>query len=146
MKLMKEEVLREMEAVKCFIDLAIQAQKAGYTKAATFFIGQAQEDCTHAFAYAKELDKHNALDGDMSITEIVKKFYDLEAGAITRLTAIYNEASSGKHMGSLPFIFENIEEHSAEAYKAKKLLQNVTILDQDRAIKDIEDLFEELSD
>lgn len=145
-QLMKDEVLKEMEAVKCFIDLAIKAQKSGYTTAAQYFLAQAQEDCKHAFLYARELDKHDEIPGNMTITEIVKKFQDLEAGAIKRVTAIQQEAIKENIHSILPFIIHILEDHSEEAYVAKKLLQKVSILDEQQALNDIEELFQRLLD
>ncbi len=144
MKLLKNEVLKEMEAVKCFIELAIHAQKSGYLKAAEFFLGQAREDCGHAFNYARELDKYDEIDGDMTITEIVQKYQELESGAVDRVLAIKDEIHTENKNGLLPFVLHMLADHSDEAYVAKKLLQKVAILDEQQALNDIEELFTEL--
>ncbi len=144
MELLRNEILKEMEAVKCFIDLSIQAQKAGYLKAAEFFLGQAREDCGHAFAYAKELDKYDEISGDMTITQIVQKYLELEKGAVDRVLAIKEEITTEKKEGLLPFILHTLQDHSDEAYVAKKLLQKIAILDEQQALNDIEELFAEL--
>lgn len=146
LQLIKDEVLKEMEAIKCFVDLAIHAQKAGYTKAAEFFLSEAREDCEHAFLYARELDKHDEVPGNMTITEIVKKYQDLEKGAVTRVLAIKDQIISEKHDALMPFVLEMLSNHSEEAYKAKKLLQKVAVLDEQQALNDIEELFEEMSE
>ena len=143
LKLIKDEVLKEMEAVKCFIELAIKAQKAGYTTAAAYFIGQAQEDCGHAFKYAIALDKHDELEGNASISEIVKTFQDLEVGATGRVTAIRAEVEKEGKQSLLPFVHHMLEDHSNEAYEAKKLLQKINILGVE-SLSDIEDLFKDL--
>ncbi|MGL4677672.1 MAG: ferritin-like domain-containing protein [Brevinema sp.] len=144
LQLMKDEVLKEMEAVKCFIDLAIHAQKAGYLKAAEFFLAQAREDCEHAFSYAKTLDKYDEIQGNMTITEIVKKYLTLEKEAIDRVLAIKDQVISEKKEGVMPFVLHILQDHSDEAYTAKKLLQKVSVLDEQQALNDIEELFEEL--
>ncbi len=144
LQLIKDEVLKEMEAVKCFIDLAIKAQKAGYEKAAEYFLTQAQEDCHHAFKYAKELDKHGEVPGDMTITAIVQKFLNLEKDATTRVLAIQDQILAENNKALLPFTMEVLKDHSDEAYIAQKLLQKVTILDKQEALNDIEELFTQL--
>ena len=144
LQLVKDEVLKEMEAVKCFIDLAIKAQKAGYEKAAEYFLAQAREDCGHAFNYAKELDKYGEVPGDMTITSIVKKFVDLEKGAVTRVLAIQDEMVAENNKGLAPFVLHVLQDHSDEAYVAQKLLQKVAVLDKQEALNDIEELFAQL--
>lgn len=144
LKLLKEEVLHEMEAVKCFIELAIMAQKGGYFKAAEYFLGQAQEDCHHSFNYARELDKHDEVPGDMNIVQIVEKFHQLESGAVDRVLAIQDEISQENYRGLAPFILHMLDDHSNEAYTAKKLLQRVSILAPQEAVNDIEEVFSAL--
>ncbi|MGL5955314.1 MAG: ferritin family protein [Brevinema sp.] len=144
LQLMKDEILKEMEAVKCFVDLAIHAQKAGYTKAAEYFLAQAREDCEHAFLYAKTLDKYDEIQGDMTVTEITKKYLDLEQGAVDRVLAIKDQVVSEKKEALMSFVLHILQEHSDEAYIAKKLLQKVSVLDKQQALNDIEELFAEL--
>ncbi len=145
MKLLKDEIEKELAAVQCFVRLAIAAQKAGYLKAAQFFITKAQEDCGHAFLYAKELDKYGELDGDMTATELAEKYYNLEHDAAARTVAIKKQIIAEGKEDLVPFMQWAIQEHSDEAYTAQKLLQQISILDKQEAIKDIEDIFEELT-
>jgi len=141
LKLLKDEVLKEMEAVKCFIELAIMSQKLGYFKASEYFLGQAQEDCKHAFNYAKELDKHDEIPNDMDIIQIVEKFHDMESQAVDRVLAIQEEMIQDKKKSLAPFLLHMLHDHSTEAYTAKKLLQRVSILAPQEALYDIEELF-----
>lgn len=143
-KLMKEEIIKEMEAIHTFVELAIESQKAGYFKAAEYFLEEAKEDIQHAFKYAVELEKHDELHTNKTIKEIAQKYHALESGAVDRLTNMHKEASSQEKISSMPFIFKMIEDHSNEAYKAKKLADKINILSEQKAINDIEELFEEL--
>ncbi len=144
MESMKKEVLQEMEAVKHFIELAIEAQKIGYTKAAQFFIAEAQEDCHHAFLYARELDKyHTPTNSEKNIVEITKIYHNMEFGAIDRIAEMFKEAKELKLRSVQPFLVDMMGRHSEDCYKAKKLLQKVEVLHPTDALTDIEELFEE---
>ncbi|MGL4367433.1 MAG: hypothetical protein ACRCTQ_04040 [Brevinemataceae bacterium] len=146
LKLLKDEISKEIEAVKMFIELAVAAQKQGYLKAAQYFLDEAREDCEHAFLYAKELDKYKELESNKSITEIVQEYHNMESNALVRIYNIQKEAFENGVFSIQPFITKMMEDHSTEAYKAQKLLQQVSILEKENAIVDIESLFEELSE
>lgn len=146
LKLMKDEVLQEMNAVHNFIKLAIACQKAGYLKAAQYYLAQAREDCEHSFLYARELDKYDELEADLNIVEITKKYFQMEFEAIDRIAAIREEAKSENVHGIYPFLTSLSRDHSEEAYRAKKLLQQVEILHNSEDMKSIEDLYEGLMD
>ncbi|MGL5955313.1 MAG: hypothetical protein ACRC0X_01715 [Brevinema sp.] len=141
---MKNEVLKEMEAVRCFIEYAIEAQKAGYTKAAQFFLSEAQEDCRHAFLYAREIDKdYSPSPKDRTIIDITKAYYELEYGAIDRISEIYKEAKDKNIRRVYPFLTDMMSRHSEDCYRAKKLLQKIEVLFSADSLSDIEDLFED---
>ncbi|MGL4387807.1 MAG: ferritin-like domain-containing protein [Brevinema sp.] len=143
---LKKEIEKEIEASQVFLKLAIASQKLGHTHAATFFLNEAKEDIEHAFEYAVQLDKHDGLGHiSKSITDITKEYKELEEGAIVRLTEMENKTRSANKISTIPFINKMIEAHSDEAYKAKKLLAKISILDEQEAVKDIDELFEELS-
>ncbi len=147
MESIKHEILKEMESVKHFIELAIEAQKIGYTKAAQFFIAEAQEDCHHAFLYARELDKfHTSNPNDRNIVEITKSYHEMEYGAIDRIAEMFKEAKELKLRSVQPFLVDMMGRHSEDCYKAKKLLQKIEVLYPSDALTDIEDLFEEGSE
>ncbi|MGL4677673.1 MAG: hypothetical protein ACRCWI_08455 [Brevinema sp.] len=140
----KGEVLKEMEAVKCFIEYAIEAQKSGYTKAAQFFLSEAQEDCKHAFLYAREIDKdYTPSSKDRTIIDITKSYYELEYSAIERISEMYKEAKDKNIRSVYPFLTDMMSRHSEDCYKAKKLLQKIEILFSSDALSDIEELFED---
>lgn len=140
----KKEIEKEIDATKCFVELAISAQKCGYTKAAKFFITEAQEDCEHAFLYARELDKYSEeLDDNRNIVEITKAFYELEYSAIERISDMYKEAQKKDLRSIYPFISDMMSKHSEDCYRAKKLLQKISILFSADSISDIETLFED---
>lgn len=144
LELMKQEVLKEMEAVKCFIEYAIEAQQSGYVEAAKFFLEEAREDCEHAFLYARELDKFHKTDKNQkNIMEITRSYYDLEYGAIDRISEIYKEAKEKNIYSIYPFLTDMMSKHSEDCYKAKKMLQKIEILHHSESINDIEDIFVE---
>lgn len=143
----KKEIAKEIEASRCFIELAIAAQKCGYTKAAKFFISEAQEDCEHAFLYARELDKYNGVTvDDRNIVEITKAFYELEHGAIERISEMYKEAHKEDLRSIHPFLSKMMGIHSEDTYRAKKLLQKINILFSADSLSDIESLFKDEHD
>ena len=143
----KKEIGKEIEATKCFVELAIAAQKCGYTKAAKFFISEAQEDCEHAFLYARELDKYSGiLDDDRNIVEITKAFYELEYGAIERISDMYKEAHKEDLRSIHPFLSKMMGKHTEDCYRAKKLLQKIEVLFSADSLSDIETLFEDEQD
>ncbi|MGL4524161.1 MAG: hypothetical protein ACRCVN_01380 [Spirochaetia bacterium] len=140
----KKEVQKEIEAVRVFIELAILAQQAGHEKAAQFFLAEAKEDCEHAFLYATELDKHHVPSkSDKNIVDITDTYHQLEAGAIERIEAMYKDAKNKEMASLVPFINEMMSKHSADCYRAKKLLQKIEVLFPTGALCDIESLFEE---
>lgn len=145
-ELMKNEILQEIQAVQNFIEIAIEAQKNGYTKAATFFLSEAKEDCEHAFLYAREIDKYAEKQSSKSILDITKEYVDMEVGAMDRISAIYKKASSTETRSLLPFLSKMMQLHSEDAYRAKKLIQKIEILFASDALSDIETLFEEEHD
>ncbi len=141
------EVLKEMDSVKHFIELAIEAQRAGYTKAALFFLGEARDDCEHSFLYARELDKHHqSSKGDKNIVEITKSYHDAEHGAIDRLSEMFKELDEEQFYSIRPFIVNMMSIHTEDCYKAKKILQKIEVLHESDSMKDIEDIFEEETD
>ncbi|MGL4394723.1 MAG: hypothetical protein ACRCS8_05815 [Brevinema sp.] len=143
----KKEIEKEIEASQVFLKLAIASQKLGYLNAAQFFLNEAREDIGHAFEYAVELDKHDGLnETHKNITDITADYKKLEEGAIARLTEMENKTRSANKISTIPFVHKMIQAHSDEAYKAKKLLEKVSILDNQEAIKDIDELFEELGE
>ncbi len=150
MQLMREEVGNELESVQWFVKLAVACQKAGYLKGAEFFLTQAREDCYHAFVYARELDKYDEINDelirDMTATEAIAKYYELEHEASKRTVAIKEQVLAEGQKDLVPFMEWAIREHSNEYYSAQKLGQQVAILEKDHAIKDIEDLFQEMID
>lgn len=148
MKLVKDEVLQEMEAVKCFIEMAISCQKAGFTNAAAFFIGQAEEDCHHAFKYACEIDKYEGKsEAEFApMVEAVKRYKTMEEGAVKRVVAMLAEADKENNRQLVPFLNEIMAGHSEEAYTAQKLLQKVHVYARTEDLGAVEDEFEHLSD
>lgn len=147
LELMKNETLKEMEAVKCFIEMAIESQKYGYTKAAKFFLKEAKEDCEHAFLYARELDKHcEKIEGKRTILDIAKDYHQLEAGAITRISELRDEAHKQHFIDAYPFITSMMRRHSEDTYNAKKLAQKIEVLLRADSLSDIEELFDEEED
>lgn len=145
-ELMKNEISKEIQAVQHFIEIAIEAQKSGYTKAAEFFLTEAKEDCEHAFLYAREIDKHLDKEQTKNIVDITKEYVDMEAGAIDRIGAIYKKASATETRCILPFLSKMMQLHSEDAYRAKKLQQKIQILFSSDALSDIESLFEDETD
>ncbi|MGL4563530.1 MAG: hypothetical protein ACRCVW_06735 [Brevinema sp.] len=142
--LFKKEIEKEIEASRTFLELAISAQKLGHFKAAEFFLGEAKEDLGHAFSYAVEVDKYDALETNKDIKDIAHSYHELEKGAVQRLIDIENKSRSENKISSIAFINKMLEAHSNEAYSAKKLAYKINILASQEAINDIEELFEEL--
>lgn len=141
---LKEEILNEMESVKCLIEYAIEAQKTGYTDAAQFFLAEAREECTHAFLYARELDKfQNMAENSRNIVEITHSYYDLEYKATERISNIFKEAKEKNIRSIYPFLTEMMSKHSEDCYKAKKLLQKIDRLFYSEHMHDIEEIFVE---
>ncbi|MGL5253833.1 MAG: ferritin-like domain-containing protein [Brevinema sp.] len=146
MKHLQNEVLEEMNAVKNFIEMAIVCHKAGFTKAADFFLSQAEEDCRHAFKYARELDKFDAVkpaDFKAALAAI-RHYQEMENAAADRLLAIREEMHQEKEFRLTPFVLEMLKDHTEEAYTAKKLLQKAEVFERTEDLAALEDEFEAL--
>ena len=148
MKRLQSEILEEMNAVKNFIEMAIVCHKAGFTKAADFFLSQAEEDCRHAFKYARELDKFEpARPADFkAVIAAIKHYQDMENSAADRLLAIREEMHQEKEFRLTPFVVDMLRDHSEEAYAAKKLLQKAEVFERTEDLGALEDEFEALQE
>lgn len=148
MKLVHDEVLQEMEAVKSFIEMAISCQKGGFPKAAQFFLGQAAEDVHHTFKYAREIDKYEGK-GEASfkaVVDAIKRYETMESGAVKRVVAMGEEARKENNYSLIPFLNQVLIDHSEEAYSAKKLLQQAILFERAEDLASMEDAFEALEE
>jgi len=146
LRLLRDEIQHEMNAVQKFIELAIAAQSGGYLHAAQYFLSEAREDCMHSFLYARELDKHGGVDDTRNIVEILKQYYELESGALSRIHEIHKQAKEENIHSITPFLSKMMGAHSEDAYKAQKLLETISILFANEDIVSTEDLFKELEE